>query len=91
MTAQEIITNLKSNKVARGCKISHCQNCVTIAYPQHKTFNPDIENHPFQYSGSQHESDLNYIRTMYSMAVNKGTVVHNNRFSIQIYLTNESN
>ena len=83
MTTQEIKTELKSNKIGRGCKFNILSNCVTIVYPQHKLWNGN-----FSHKGSQKENDLICIKNNYSIAAKKGTIVQSTKRAIQIYLNN---
>jgi len=86
---QEIKAELKSNKIGRGCKITTMANCLTIVYPKCKLHNPDFNNYPFKYNGSQKQKDIDFIISKYSISVTGNTIVHNNKLAIQIYLTND--
>jgi hypothetical protein len=85
MNATELTNELKAAKIGKGCKFSTLSNCVTISYPKHKT-QCLTEPNPFLYEGSQKEKDDKYVLENYSINSGKGTLVHKNRMSIQIYV-----
>ncbi len=85
INTKQIITILKENKIAKGCKINCLSNSVTIIYPNHKTMNTNNKANPFTYEGSQKQKDYNFIFSNFSMVNNNGlTKTETNHRTIQI-------